>query len=470
MRFNSTIFSCYSSGQEPIYLYKKNTNDPNYDYYSPTTLASLTIGSTEVCTVHNNAVLNVSSLTNEGTASNLIIENGAQLIHGNAGVAATVEKSVIGVGPAVWTTADDDWYFIASPIVGSLAVGSLNLGTTYDLYRLNNSNNKWENIHNLEHSSDFTSIDNGRGYLYANVNDHTLAFTGTLKPYSEVGTNNQVSVAAGANLIGNPFACNVYANRAFYRMNAEGTGITAVASYTTTPIKPCEGIVIDAAEAGSVTFTKNAPSLSSHGGSLQIVLTEVNTRSNAVMDNAIITFDEGTTLPKFRFGGNAEVYLTQGNEDYAIAYSDKKGEMPLHFKATKDGSYTLSITQEEVELTYLHLIDKLTGNDIDLLATPEYTFSAKSGDGENRFRLVFEANGNALVTSNEPFAYFNGSEWVIENDGNATLQVIDVMGRMLRSENVSGNATTSLPNLSAGVYVLRLVNSESIRTQKVVIE
>ena len=189
------------------------------------------------------------------------------------------------------------------------------------------------------------------------------------------------------------------------------------------------------------------------------------------MDNAILSFNEGDELGKFVFNkDNAKIYFTQNGKDYAITHSDAEGEMPLNFKAGENGTYTLSFEVENTEMTYLHLIDKLTGNDIDLLATPEYTFSAKSGDSENRFRLVFEANGNALVTSNEPFAYFNGSEWVIENDGNATLQVIDVMGRMLRSVTVSGNATTSLPNLSAGVYVLRLVNSESIRTQKVVIE
>ena len=75
-----------------------------------------------------------------------------------------------------------------------------------------------------------------------------------------------------------------------------------------------------------------------------------------------------------------------------------------------------------------------------------------------------------VTVSYESFAYFNGSEWVIENDGEATLQVIDVMGRLLRSETVSGNATTNLPELSAGVYVLRLVNDGSIKAQKIVVE
>ena len=44
------------------------------------------------------------------------------------------------------------------------------------------------------------------------------------------------------------------------------------------------------------------------------------------------------------------------------------------------------------------------------------------------------------------------------------------MGRMLRNEVISGNATTRTDNLSAGVYVMRLVNGEKVKTQKIVVE
>ena len=43
-------------------------------------------------------------------------------------------------------------------------------------------------------------------------------------------------------------------------------------------------------------------------------------------------------------------------------------------------------------------------------------------------------------------------------------------GTISSSETVSGNATSSLPELSTGVYVLRLVNGERVRAQKIVIE
>jgi len=118
-------------------------------------------------------------------------------------------------------------------------------------------------------------------------------------------------------------------------------------------------------------------------------------------------------------------------------------------------------------VNYLHLIDNKTGNDVDLLATPSYTFEARTTDYASRFRLVFNAN-TVNENNNETFAYYNGSEWVINTNGDATLQVIDVMGRVLTTETVSGNATISL-NQMPGVYMLRLVSGDSVKVQKVVV-
>jgi hypothetical protein len=104
-------------------------------------------------------------------------------------------------------------------------------------------------------------------------------------------------------------------------------------------------------------------------------------------------------LPKLRFGDNAEIYIPQGNEDYAIAYSDKQGEMPLNFKANKDGEYILSFNLEGVEMGYLHLIDTMTGTDVNLLQAPSYSFTAITHDNESRFKLVFAANNGDGVSN-----------------------------------------------------------------------
>ena len=76
---------------------------------------------------------------------------------------------------------------------------------------------------------------------------------------------------------------------------------------------------------------------------------------------------------------NLAIDWVQFNEELAIAYSEGAGEMPLSFRAKENGTYTLSFSSENTEFNYLHLIDNMTGTDIDLLQTPSYTFDAHLG-------------------------------------------------------------------------------------------
>ena len=50
----------------------------------------------------------------------------------------------------------------------------------------------------------------------------------------------------------------------------------------------------------------------------------------------------------------------------------------------------------------------------------------------------------------------------------ATVQLIDVNGRILSSENINGSASVKVA-AAAGVYMVRLINGESVRVQKVVV-
>ena len=152
-------------------------------------------------------------------------------------------------------------------------------------------------------------------------------------------------------------------------------------------------------------------------------------------------------------------------------------EMPIAFEAAEDGTYTIAVDVKGLEIDYLHLIDNLTGADVDLLATNEgdampcvstYTFEAKTTDFVSRFRLVFNANSGNADGDDETFAYFDGCEWVVSNTGNATLQVIDITGRVLSSETINGSTSVSLKE-TAGVYMLRLVNGDDVKVQKVVV-
>ena len=305
----------------------------------------------------------------------------------------------------------------------------------------------------------------GKGYLYANKNDVTLKFTGTA--YEGDGTieltYDEAADFAGWNLIGNPYATAATLNQPFYRLT---NGSEVSAESETGSVNAMEGVFVVATEAGqTVTFSTENNSKAVE----QVVMNVTRNRGTAV-DRAIVRFDEGQQLPKFQlFENSTKLYIAQGNKDYAIVRSANQGEMPVSFKAAENGTYTLSVEAENVEMDYLHLIDNLTGMDVDLLQTPSYTFEASTRDYESRFRLVFSASQvPEPVEGPSAFAFFNGSEWQISNTGEATLQVLDMTGRLLSSERIDGTAEVSL-NQAAGVYVMRLINGNGVKVQKVVV-
>lgn len=82
-----------------------------------------------------------------------------------------------------------------------------------------------------------------------------------------------------------------------------------------------------------------------------------------------------------------------------------------------------------MEFSYLHLIDNLTGNDVDLLATPSYSFEAKTTDYDLRFKLVFKADEGAGEAASVPFAYISDGKIIILGEG--MVQVIDITGRII---------------------------------------
>ncbi len=427
--------------------------------------------------VPSGKTLTVNGTLVNTTAANLVIEDGGQLITSNA-VKATVQKN-IGSASTNWATASDGWNFIASPVsanvdpssVGMITDGLGNTATTanatYDLYYLNPAaETGWKNYRN----STFDLV-NGKGYLYASKAGITpLAIAGEVKAYT---APQSVEVAAGWNLIGNPFTFNVYANQNYYKMNGTGTALASVNKGEET-IAPCTGIVVEASNAGSVTFSKEAPDGSANNGNLELTLTQAvanrNTRgekSLQTLDNAIVSFNEGSELGKFYFGTqNANIYIPKDNEEYAIVSAEARGEMPVNFKAAQDGQYTITVNPENVEMGYLHLIDNIAGTDIDLLANPSYSFNAKSDDYESRFRLVFSANNENQNENEKDFAFFSNGQLIVTGEG--TLHIIDMMGRVISTEVINGTSSKAI-NAKAGVYVLRLTNGENVKTQKIVI-
>ena len=450
-----------------------------YEFYIPVNGSSemtgdVTIPEGEIFAVTSTIkIIDGQTLTVNGTlinttASNLVIKDGGQLkVYAtgakDGGVQATVEKDITGFGEN--NNISTGWNFIASPLTSDFAPDATMTSNIYDLYQLNNTS--WENY--KEHAGNANpgfNLANGRGYLYANSEDVTLSFAGAIKPFNkETPTANQVAVKTGWNLIGNPFTFNVYADVPYYAMNAEGTGITANTVATSTSIAPCTSIVIKAGNAGTVNFSETSPVLSTgdHGNIQMVLAHNVNVRGDKrveTIDNAIVSFNEGSQLEKFYFGNpSASIFIPQNGEDYAIAFSDRQGDVPLYFKANETGTYTISFAGDEMSLNGIYLIDILAEEEIDLSVNPSYTFIGSPADRMARFKIVFRNTGGDGTS--DIFAYQNGNDIIVSGEGE--LQIFDVMGRMVSRQRVNGVETVNA--MPYGVYIFKLNGM----TQKIVV-
>ena len=375
-------------------------------------------------------------------------------------------RTITGYG-----TGTGNWYLIASPI-GNVAPTEVTnmLSNNYDLFYFDDAKeNEWVNYKDNESgegnesTNPYFDLEKGKGYLYANSETVDLIFTGYALTTTEETVDLDYTAGDGVdlpgwNLVGNPFAEIAYlaGNCAFYTMDSDGN----FTSTTNASIEAMEGIFVEVSATGqTLTFTTEQQAKSP-------VLNLNLSNGRKVIDRAIVRFDGGKQLSKLQFRqGSTKVYIPVEGHDYAVVNSEEMGEMPVSFKAEEYGTYTFSFNAEEVSFAYLHLIDNLTGADIDLLETPSYSFEAKTTDYASRFKLVF-ATGNA---SDDNFAFFSNGSFVINNEGNAELQVIDLMGRIVKSESINGCANVSV-NGAAGVYMLRLVNGDNVKVQKVVVK
>ena len=438
------------------------------DVTSATEMAN--IPATHLVTVQSGGTLTLTG-ANQGTAANLIIEDGGQLITTNA-VAATLKKNI-----SKYEGEKDNYYLIATPVVAGTNAEAVAIGT-YDLYSYDEPTHYWMNAE--AEGATLTTLTNGTGYLYANAADQTLEFVGTMKARGSHPTATLTASATeltGFNLVGNPFPCNLSINdlkvgteavSTIYQIDNTEIGEVTVAQNTT--IAPAEGFFVVATAGGTLHFEPQTEGSTANAVSDLLMEVRASERNAKLIDRAYVNFNQGSNVAKFQLNeANAKLYIPQGSKDYAVVRSQGEGELPVNFKADKNGAYTLSVRPENVEMDYLHLIDNLTGTEVDLLATPTYTFNAKKTDYASRFRLVFSTTGveeNGTET-NASFAFFNGSEWVVNADDNATLEVIDMMGRTVLCKDVARNVSTN--GWAQGVYMFRLTDGNSVKTQKIVV-
>lgn len=172
------------------------------------------------------------------------------------------------------------------------------------------------------------------------------------------------------------------------------------------------------------------------------------------------------------------LYLRHNDEDYGILFrSEVEDYQPLWFEAEEEGIYTLSWGTANAEFESLTLVDNITGVTTDMLATDSYTFEVNPDQYASRFKVVIgdwkdvEENEGGASTGSATFAYYaNGEIHLVETCQGASLQIIDMTGRVILCKDASNASAISTNGIAPGIYLLRLTTSKGTKTQKMVIE
>ena len=431
-------------------------------------------------TIEEGATLTITGLIGCADAEKLIIKEGGQLIHNNAGVKATLEKEIEGYG-----STNDAWYTISSPLVGNVALsdveGLIPTNNNYDLYRYDEPTSVWQNV--KESSNIFTSLESGRGFLYANKYDVTLSFSGELNDddVSYYLTKTDDITLSGFHLIGNPFAHNIYKGEGaaiedknlatgYYTLSNSGAWGAKISNEI--PITPGQGILVKTLQEGDVTIKKinTSPSRKSNMDVLSM-----SVKNNDYEDNAFILFNDGESLEKINHQNQnvPMIYLPVDGINYAVAnLSDDVKDIPLSFKATTMGEYNISINSSNNDFEYIYLVDNQTGNVTNMLVD-EYTFIATSNDNPNRFVIkLYDVNSVGEIGNTENNIYVNNDELIVTNiEGLGVIDIYDILGRNVSRIETSCNMVKhNISDMDTGVYIVKITDANGMKAHKVVVE
>ena len=310
----------------------------------------------------------------------------------------------------------------------------------------------------------------GRGYLASYETETTATFTGVLNTNKTFGfkevTYNAEDRYANFHLIGNPFTfnmdwasmnlTNVY--NGYATVNEEGT----YNYHTEGTINVGDGFFVQATgEEPVMRYGMRAGR--AKAASVSLVASGDNGSDNVVI--SLAGENEGGFVKLDNFNTEvAEIYVIDNGSRYGIkSYDENVAEVEVRFAAKQMGSYTINAIPEG-NFSSVILVDRMTGIETNLLMEG-YTFTATSKDAYDRFVVRFDADN---ANNGDNFVYQSGDDLII--DGAGSVQIIDVMGRIVYSSDVeSCNNRINVSGLKKAAYMVRSVNGNEVKTQKIVV-
>ena len=457
------------------------------------TVNSLSINEGKSVTIQDGGMLIVTGEIVNTDYDALIIEDGGQIIQRNENVAATFKKNI--VNPSSWSNPVSGWQFISSPVTNAATSDFVSSEGDYDLYKFDGSQElQWVNYKN--HDDFEETFTPGIGYIASYQSQDVAAFKGILnipeieddEEFFEFELNyDDENDWVNFNLLGNPFSfdivwednidCNKIAEDGFITLNSATGGYVYNVEGV---IKSGEGFMVYAeTKRVSLEYYKT-PAKSRRDNSDYINIIASNKNAS---DNVILRFGDSESdglLKLDNINPNiADVYVRNNGKRYGIfSYNPDVTEIPLYFDAKEMGTYTLTF---DIKGDYenLYLLDKMTGEKVNILLENEYSFIANSNDYTERF--IIKMDNGQQTTDNSHFAYVSGENLIITDiSGEAQINIYDALGRCVLRMDAASHVRTGVAGRDAachvlvdgfdsGMYIIQKIDENGVNVQKLIL-
>jgi hypothetical protein len=210
------------------------------------------------------------------------------------------------------------------------------------------------------------------------------------------------------------------------------------------------------------------------------------------MSNEVDEYDS----EKMSASGAVQIYTMSSNKKLVmngLRNNKKKVSVPLYLELPETKSYTLQLSEFQLEDGLILLEDKQEGTIQDFTINENYTFFANSGLLQNRFVLHFILPNAELTTQGpsnnwvaEETSYAEGGDLTISNDAKGNIQitlnqaedqkaegtvsVTDMNGKEVYQGQLEGIFTDINLNVPTGIYYLSVQSGSLIEKKKVFIQ
>ncbi len=356
----------------------------------------------------------------------------------------------------------------------------------------------------------------GKGYLIAyNSANPTKTLSGNLNTGNVIFTlknsaTKDYTYLNGWNLISNPYSSSIDWNLVDH--NAETSKYQDVFAYIYDPNKdggegyvfvnggvadafigPNQGFFVKAKTTSNdfdFTFTNT---LQTHGGenymkstSLKDAITLRLSAENFFDETSIVLSEESSferdrmdCLKLYSFNSSVPQLYSLSQDEVNLAINsipdmNLETPIPLGICIPEAESYIFSLQTNTNDFTsnILYLEDKVL-NKMHKIIDEDYPFTSPPGDINNRFVLHFGVADIEEISQPDNFNIwaYNNQLYIKSKMKHAKLEIFDIQGRLMSSKNININGRYSETlNLRSSVYVVRLQNSNTVKSKQITIK